>query len=101
MSACSVALMVQISLSAQPRVAVPEPAGLFFWLRPRFHAGMDPELGNIIRQALADAQAAGRDYLGQTDKAIQAVRRARPGMTTLGALSEVNRVRRLDRDREN
>jgi len=76
MSARSVALIVQISLSAQPRVAVPEPAGLFFWLRPRFHADMDPELDNIIRQALADAQAAGRDYLGQTEKAIQAVRLA-------------------------
>ena len=101
MSARSVALIVQISLSAQPRVAVPEPAGLFFWLRPRFHADMDPELDNIIRQALADTQAAGRDYLGQTEEAIQAVRRARPGMTTLSALSEVNRVRRLDRDRGN
>ena len=82
-------------------MAVPEPAWLFFWLRPRFHAGMDPELDNIIRQALADAQAAGRVYLGQTEKAIQLVRLARPGMTILGALSEVNRVRRLDRDRGN
>jgi len=59
---------------------------------------MDPELDTIIRQALADAQAAGWDYLSQTDEAIQAVRLARPGMTTLG---EVNRVRRLDRDRGN
>ena len=101
MSARSVALIVQISLSAQPRVAVPEPPGLFFWLRPRFHADMDSELGNIIRQALADTQAASRDYLSQTEKAIQAVRQARPGMTTLGTLSEVNRVRRLDRDRGN
>ncbi len=62
---------------------------------------MDSELDNIIRQAFADGQAAGRDYLGQTDEAIQAVRLARPGMTTLGALSEVNRVRRLERDRGN
>ncbi len=62
---------------------------------------MDSELDNIIRQALADAQAAGRDYLGQTDEAIQAVRLARPGKSTLGALSEANRVRRLDRDRGN
>ncbi len=82
-------------------MTVPEPAGLFFWLRPRFHPGMDPELDNIIRQALADAQAAGRDYLSQTEKAIQAVRLARPGMTTLRALSYVNRVRRLDRGRGN
>ncbi len=82
-------------------MAVPEPAGLFFRLRPRFHAGMDPELDNIIRQALADAQAAGQDYLSQTEEAIQAVRLARPRMTALGALSAVNRVRRLDRDRGN
>ncbi len=51
-------------------MAVPEPAALFFWLRPRFHAGMDSELDNIIRQALADAQAAGRDYLSQTEETI-------------------------------
>ena len=60
---------------------------------------MDPELDNIIRQALADAQAAGRDYLSQTEETIQAA--ARPGMTASGALSAVNRVRRLDRDRGN
>ncbi len=62
---------------------------------------MDPELDNIIRQALADAQAAGRDYLSQTEEAIQVAMLARPGMTILGALSEVNRGRRLDRDRGN
>ena len=62
---------------------------------------MDPELENISRQALADAQAAGRDYLSQTEEAIQAVRLARPRMTALGALSAVNRVQRLDRDRGN
>ena len=60
---------------------------------------MDPELDNITRQALADAQAAGRDYLSQTEETIQAA--ARPRMTALGALSAVNRVRRLDRDRGN
>ena len=31
---------------------------------------MDSELDNIIRQALTDAQAAGRGFLGQTEKAI-------------------------------
>ncbi|MEC4687667.1 MAG: hypothetical protein VST64_05100, partial [Nitrospirota bacterium] len=70
------------------------------WVRPRFHACMDPELDKLIRQALADALAAGRDYLSQTEEAIQ-VRLARPRMTALGALSAVNRVRRLDRDRGN
>ena len=27
---------------------------------------MDPDLENVIRQALADAQAAGKDHLSQT-----------------------------------
>ena len=62
---------------------------------------MDPDLENVIRQALGVAKAAGRDHLSQTEKAIQAVRLARPGMTTLRALSYVNRVRRLDRGRGN
>ncbi len=35
---------------------------------------MDPDLANIIRQALADAKAAGKDYLSQTEEAIRTVR---------------------------
>ncbi len=35
---------------------------------------MDPDLANIIRQALADAEAAGKDYLSQTEEAIRTVR---------------------------
>ncbi len=42
---------------------------------------MDPELENVIRQALEDAQAAGRDYLTQTETAVMAVLQARPDMT--------------------
>ncbi len=38
------------------------PAGLFFCRRLRSHAHMDPDLENIIRQALGDALTAGRDY---------------------------------------
>ena len=38
--------------------------GLFFCRRLRSHAHMDPDLENVIRQALADAQAAGWAYLG-------------------------------------
>ncbi len=34
---------------------------------------MDPDLENVIRQALADAQAAGRDHLSQTGLAVRAV----------------------------
>ncbi len=29
---------------------------------------MDPDLENVIRQALTDAKAAGKDYLSQTDR---------------------------------
>ena len=38
-------------------------AGLFFRSRLRSHARMDPDLENVIRQALADAQATGWAYL--------------------------------------
>ena len=55
---------------------------------------MDPDLENVIRQALADAQAAGRDHLvGQTELAVRAVQQARPDMTASDALAAVNLVR--------
>ncbi len=54
---------------------------------------MDPDLENVIRQALEDAQAAGRDHTGQTVLAVQAVQRARPDMTASDALVAVNLVR--------
>ena len=55
---------------------------------------MDPDLENVIRQALGDALAAGKDYLGQTEEAVRAVQRARGGMTASDALAAVNLVRR-------
>ncbi len=51
---------------------------------------MDLDLENVIRQALADAQAAGRDHLSQTERAVRAVQRARPDMTAPDALAAVN-----------
>ncbi len=69
-------------------------AGLFFRSRPRSHTGMDPDLENVIRQALADAEAAGKDYQGQTEEAVRAVQRARGDMTASDALVAVNLVRR-------
>jgi hypothetical protein len=33
---------------------------------------MDPDLENVIRQALGDALAAGRDHMSQTELAVQA-----------------------------
>jgi hypothetical protein len=55
---------------------------------------MDPDLERVIRQALADARAAGRDYLGETETAVQAVLRVRPGMTGSEAMAAVNLARR-------
>ncbi len=56
---------------------------------------MERDLENIIRQAVADAQAAGKDYLSQTEIAVRAVQRARPDMTASDALVAVNLMRRL------
>ncbi len=42
---------------------------------------MDAGLENIIRRALADARAAGRDYLTQTEEAVRAAREAGPDPT--------------------
>ncbi len=50
-------------------------------------------LQNVIRQALGDALAAGKDHLGQTELAVQAVQRVRPDMTASDALTAVNLVR--------
>ncbi len=46
---------------------------------------MDPDLENVIRQALGDALAAGKDHLSQTEHAVQAVLQARPDMTASDA----------------
>ena len=53
---------------------------------------MNPDLDNVIRQALGDAQAAGFDQIGQTVLAVQAVQLARPDMTASDALAAVNMV---------
>jgi hypothetical protein len=43
---------------------------------------LDRELENAISEALADAQAVGRDYLTQTELAVRAVLQVHPDMTT-------------------
>ncbi len=68
-------------------------AGLIFCHRLRSHIRMDPDLENVIRQALEDALAAGKDHMNQTWLAVQAVQRARPDMTPSEALAAVNLVR--------
>jgi hypothetical protein len=56
---------------------------------------MDPtDLENVIRQALGDAQAAGKDSMNQIELAVEAVLKARPDMTVSEALTTVNMVRR-------
>lgn len=55
---------------------------------------MDPDLENVIRQAVAGALAAGKDHMSQTELAVRAVQRARPDMTASDALTAVNLVRR-------
>ena len=55
---------------------------------------MDPDLENVIRQALGVAKAAGRDDMGQTMIAVQAVQQARPDMNPSEVLTAVNLVRR-------
>ena len=41
---------------------------------------------------LADARAAGKDYLTQTEEAVRAVLKVRPGMTSSEALTAVEVV---------
>ncbi len=59
-----------------------------------FVSRMEPDLDDVIRQALEDAQAAGKAHMSQTVLAVQAVQRARPDMTAFDALVTVNRMRR-------
>ena len=56
------------------------------------HTAVDPDLENVIRQALTDAKAAGKDHLSQIEDAVWAVKRARPDMTTSDALAAVNLI---------
>ncbi len=58
-----------------------------------FVSRMEPDLDNVIRQALEEAQAAGKAHMSQTVLAVQAVQRARSDMTTVDALAAVNLVR--------
>ena len=57
-------------------------------------ARMDSDLENVIWRALAVSKAAGKDDMGQTVLAVQAVQRARPDMTAADALDAVNLVQR-------
>ncbi len=54
---------------------------------------MDEDLANIIRQALTEGRAAGRDDTGQTEHAVRKLRELRPDMTATDALNAINLVR--------
>ncbi len=69
-------------------------AGLFFRPPLRSHAGMDPDLETVIRQALEDARTAGKDQFTQTKVAVRAVLMVRPDMTASEASRAVEVVRR-------
>ena len=55
---------------------------------------MDLDLDTVIRQALADARAAGKDHLTQTEEAVRSVLKVRPDLTAPAALTAVELVRR-------
>ncbi len=55
---------------------------------------MELDLDTVVRQAFADARAAGKDHLTQTEEAVRAVLKVRPDMTTPEALTAVELVRR-------
>ncbi len=59
-----------------------------------FVSRMEPDLDSVIRQALEEAQAAGKAHMSQIVHAVQAVQRARSDMTTFDALAAVNLMRR-------
>jgi hypothetical protein len=55
---------------------------------------MDESLERLIRRALEDAHANGRDRLTQTTLAVRAVCQAHPELTASEAVAEVRKVQR-------
>ena len=55
---------------------------------------MTSDIKIAIRNALADARAAGKDHVTQTEEAVRAVLKVRPDMTASEALWAVEMVRR-------
>ncbi len=62
------------------------------WLRS--DPGPEEDLKHVIQQALEDARNRGRDYLGQTELAVRAVRQVRPDMNASDALAAVRLFQR-------
>lgn len=53
---------------------------------------MDESLEPIIRRALEEARAKGRDYLAQTELAVRAGHQVRPDLTASEILAMVRRL---------
>ena len=65
-----------------------------FWdhLKGQEIVGVTSDLETVIREALEDARAAGKDHLTQTEEAVRAVLKVRPDMTAPEALTAVRRI---------
>ncbi len=53
---------------------------------------MDEDLAKIVRNALDEAEAAGRDHSGQTEHAVRRVLELRHDMTEADARNAINLV---------
>ena len=53
----------------------------------------DAALSKIVAQAIEEAWQQGLDYMGQTERAVNAVSTVRPDITASDALSIVRRLR--------
>ncbi len=71
---------------------MPRSGGAFLFPKIALRYPMDETVKRIIRQALDDARAAGRDYLTQTEEAVRAGRDARPDLTASEILATVRRL---------
>ncbi len=54
----------------------------------------DAALSKLIAEAVEDARSRGLDYVGQTERAVQAISTVRPDLTASAALTLVRRLRR-------
>ena len=61
---------------------------------PALFADIDEALEGVICQALSTARDTGQDDLAQTEQALRAAQRARPGLSVPEALSAVQMARR-------